>query len=302
MRCLDITKNAENYLKEAQFYHVLHEHDIIVCDLCPHACRIMPGKTGMCKVRKNVDGTLYALSYGLISSMALDPIEKKPLMLFHTGKMILSVGQVGCNFACPFCQNSDISMGTTYDVHTIPITSKQLVEKAVSLKSKNNIGIAFTYNEPFISYEFLYDTLILSRETGLLNVLVTNGYISKEPLLKILPYVDALNIDLKSYSDGFYKNTIKGDLSSVKETIRICSKYCHVEITTLVIPGKNDSNEEIEALCKFIASISPEIPLHLTRFFPRYLWEDIMPTPVERLYELSTIASKYLRHIFIGNV
>lgn len=288
-------------LKEAMYYEKLQDGNVR-CVLCPHNCLIKPGGIGICGVRKNTEGILYSLIYGKVSSIAFDPIEKKPLYKFHPGTYILSAGSVGCNFRCPFCQNYSISMTSIEKAETADITSEQLVGKALSMVPQGNIGIAYTYNEPTIWYEYVYETAKLAREKGLLNVLVTNGFINQEPLENILPYIDAMNIDLKGYSESFYRDIAKGKLESVKATISAASKKCHVEVTTLVIPGLNDSPEEMREMASWLASLSPDIPLHLSRFFPRYNMQDRPMTPLNTLTDLQSIASEYLNNVYIGNV
>ncbi len=287
--------------KEAMFYEKLDGRKVH-CYLCPHNCRIPSKGRGLCGVRKNMDGTLYSLNYGEISSVAVDPIEKKPLSRFHPGSFILSVGSVGCNLKCPFCQNHSIAQVKPEEIHTYHGNSDEIVTKAVSLVKQGNIGIAYTYNEPSIWYEFVYETSQKAKEKGLLNVLVTNGYISEEPLRLLLPYIDAMNIDLKAYNEKFYKELVKGGLEEVKETIERSASHCHVEVTTLVIPGWNDSVEEMDEMTRWLASISPEIPLHLSRYFPNYEMKDRPPTPVKTLSELKHAAEKHLKYVYLGNV
>jgi len=288
--------------KEAMFFRTLPDNETVRCDLCPHLCTISNGKTGFCQVRKNENGTLYALNYAKVSSMSMDPIEKKPLKRYFPGSSILSVGSVGCNLRCPFCQNNSIARCKMEEVETVTIDSSQLVEKAIELKVQGNIGIAYTYNEPSIWYEYVYETAKLAKTKDLQNVLVTNGYISPEPLEQLLPYIDAMNIDLKSFNKEFYLNTLKGGLEEVKSTIRTSAKHCHVEVTTLVLPGYNDSEAEMTKIAEFLSSISPQIPLHLSRFFPQFEWADKSPTPVDTLYNLTEVAKKYLEYVYVGNV
>lgn len=290
-----------NEKKEAMFYEKL-EKKSVHCFLCPHHCRIQNEGRGLCGVRKNIDGTLYSLNFGEVSSIGVDPIEKKPLYRFHPGSPILSVGSVGCNLKCPFCQNHSIAQVKPEEIHTYHASSDEIVAKAVSLKPQGNIGIAFTYNEPSIWYEFVYETAQKAKENDLLNVLVTNGYISEEPLELVLPYVDAMNIDLKAYNDHFYWDLVKGGLEEVKETIRRSASCCHVEVTTLVIPGWNDSIEEMDEMSQWLASLSPEIPLHLSRYFPKYEMNDIPPTPLSTLQELKRTAERHLNYVYLGNV
>lgn len=287
--------------KEAMFYEK-QQNGSVLCRLCPHNCAILPDGTGICGVRKNMNGILYSQIFKHVSSLALDPIEKKPLSRFHPGSYILSVGSVGCNLKCPFCQNHSIARVKPDEVDTIITSSRDLVEKAIELKPQGNIGIAYTYNEPTIWYEYVYETAKLAKSKGLINVLVTNGYINREPLEKILPYIDAMNIDLKAYHDEFYRKIVKGSLEDVKAAIETSAKKCHVEITTLIIPGLNDSIDEISEMSKWLSSISPDIPLHLSRFFPSYEMADKLPTSVKILNDLEHAARRYLKNVYLGNV
>lgn len=288
-------------LKEAIFYEKI-EHGRTHCFLCPHNCIIPKDRRGICGVRSNMDGTLYTLNYGRITSIGVDPIEKKPLNRFHPGAYILSVGSVGCNLKCPFCQNHSIARVKPEEIHMHHASSDDIIAKAVSLKKEGNIGIAFTYNEPTIWYEFVYETARKTKEQGLLNVLVTNGYISQEPLKQILPYIDAMNIDLKAFNERFYKELVKGGLEDVKETIKQSAAKCHVEVTTLVIPGWNDSMEEMEEMAQWLSSLSADIPLHLSRYFPKFEMTDKPPTSLNTLTELKRTAERYLNHVYLGNV
>ncbi|HHV59720.1 MAG TPA: AmmeMemoRadiSam system radical SAM enzyme [Clostridiaceae bacterium] len=275
------------------------ENSKVRCFLCPHNCIIKPGGLGICRARKNLDGRLYSLNYGKITALALDPIEKKPLNRFNPGSIILSAGTFGCNLKCSFCQNWGIAHSTPDVYEMMPM---QLADKAAELKENGNIGLAYTYNEPSIWYEHVYETARIIHSRGLVNVLVTNGYISPEPLRDILPCIDAMNIDVKAYTEAFYKKVCGADLENVKKTVAMAVQSCHVEITTLIVPELNDSMEEIESLAKWIASISPEIPLHLSRFFPNYKMQNKMPTPVETLYKARDKAREYLKHVYLGNV
>ena len=284
--------------QQAMYYEKIEDAKVH-CYLCPHNCVIKPGFLGACRARKNIDGELYSMNYGKVTSVSLDPIEKKPLYRFHPGKLILSAGTFGCNLKCSFCQNWTIAQ---QDADTVDVTPEALVEKAHQLVGKGNIGIAYTYNEPSIWYEFVYDTARLAREKALANVLVTNGFISREPLVNILPYIDAMNIDVKAYTAKFYNDICKATLDNVKETVEISARQCHVEVTTLVIPDLNDSLEEIGELSKWLASISPEIPLHLSRFFPNYKMTDRPATPVETLKRAGDKAREYLNYVYLGNV
>jgi pyruvate formate lyase activating enzyme len=273
----------------------------VQCEICPHHCKIEEGHLGLCKARTNRDGEIISDNYGKLTAFALDPIEKKPLYHFYPGSFLLSVGSYGCNLKCPFCQNCDISMVGGAEVDTAEITCKELVAKALTFKDRGNIGIAYTYNEPLIGYEFVRDCATLAKENGLKNVVITNGYICEEPLKAILPVIDAFNIDLKGFTEEYY-HKLRGDLATVKQSIEIASKHCHVEVTTLIVPGENDSDEEMEALSGWLASINPEIPLHISRFFPRWQMRDKEATPVKDVYHLADIARKKLKYVHEGNV
>lgn len=272
-----------------------------ICGICPHACRLEEGQTGFCRARANKNCKIICINYGRLTSLALDPIEKKPLRRFHPGSMVLSAGSFGCNFRCPFCQNYEISAADADNSQSIYVSPEALIRKAAELKPAGNIGIAFTYNEPFISYEYVLDCAKLAHKNGLTNAVVTNGYICGGPLEKILPFIDAMNIDLKSFSEAFYRK-IGGDIETVKHTIETSfKKGCHVEVTTLIIPGKNDSLGEMDRLSSWLAGVSPEIPLHVTRFFPRYKMSGIEPTPIKNVYGLAAAARKNLKYVYEGN-
>lgn len=292
---------SEMSMHPAVFWNAA-KNGAVNCELCPQNCKIPKNSTGFCGIRKNLNGSLYASGYGRISAAALDPVEKKPLYMFHPGKRVLSIGGFGCNLRCPFCQNCEISMEYKerwQDAeYFFPQDILRLARKTVS---DGNIGIAYTYNEPLIGYEFLYDCAKLVRDSGMLNIVVTNGYVNREPLEALLPYIDAMNIDLKGFSEGFYQK-LRGGLGAVKETIALSRRHCHVEITTLIIPGENDSADEITELARWIASLDPAIPLHLSRFFPRYRYLDKEPTTRESIYMLCDIAKKYLKNVFAGNI
>lgn len=284
-------------VKKAKYFEKL-DGDAVRCTLCPHGCRILEGGTGRCGVRKNLAGTLFADGYGRLTSVALDPIEKKPLRLFHPGSRILSVGSYGCNFCCSFCQNYNISQEKPPYREIAP---EKLVEIALEARREGNIGLAYTYNEPLTAFEFVLDCCRLAKEEGLLNVIVTNGFINKEPLEELLPFVDAMNIDLKAFTEDYYRRLCGGSLEPVKATIARSAADCHVEVTTLVIPGLNDSEEEIGAVAAFVASVSPEIALHLTRHHPDYKLTDPPSITRERLLSLAEIARRRLSNVFCGN-
>lgn len=276
----------------------------ITCDVCMHHCRLEPGQKGLCRARKNVSDRIICENYGRITSLALDPIEKKPLKRFYPGSLILSVGGYGCNLKCPFCQNHEISMADPGDyVQEVPYLSPEaLRDKALSFSRAGNIGVAFTYNEPLVGWEYVRDTARLVREAGMKNVLVTNGTASLPVLEELLPFIDAMNIDLKGFEESYYQK-LGGSLAVVKEFIARAAGSCHVELTTLIVPGENDREAEMEEEAAWIASLDPagEIPLHVTRFFPQYKMNDREATDIDRVYRLADIARRYLKYVFVGN-
>ena len=271
----------------------------IICSICPHHCRLAVGEVGKCRARINDGEKITARNYGELTSIALDPIEKKPLYKFFPGSKILSVGSYGCNLNCPFCQNHEISMADA-NFPTQKVSPEQLAALAKEFTSRGNIGVAFTYNEPFISYEFVRDTSSLLKTLGLKSVLVTNGTVSPAALEKILPLIDAMNIDLKGFSQKIY-SLLGGDFKTVQRTIEIAAQVCHVEVTTLIVPTLNDSSDEMTQEAIWLAKISPNIPLHISRFFPRYKFMHLPPTPVEKVYELVAVAKRHLNFVYAGN-
>jgi pyruvate formate lyase activating enzyme len=271
-----------------------------ICAVCPHHCHLEAGQFGACRGRQNVNGIIKPINYGMLTSLALDPIEKKPLQRFYPGSKILSIGSFGCNLHCPFCQNFEISMADSTTYRLKYFAPEDLVEKAVALKDQGNIGLAFTYNEPLISYEYIVDTGKLIHKAGLKNVVVTNGCATKEVAVKLKGIVDAYNIDLKGFTDAYYKK-LHGDLATVKEFITAVLPDSHVELTTLVVPHENDSEEEMEQLSSWVAELSPEIPLHVSRFFPRFEMVDRDATSVRKVYRLAEIAKKHLHYVYTGN-
>lgn len=272
------------------------------CTICPHACSLAPGQTGACRARRNVKGTVIAENYGRVTSLALDPVEKKPLAHFHSGSLILSAGSYGCNLHCPFCQNASIADADADDIAWREISPEELAETAEKLRERGNIGVAYTYNEPLVGYEYMRDTARLVHEHGMVNVLVTNGYVNDGPLSELAPLVDAANIDLKGFTQDFY-DFVGGVLDTVKHTIEVLASMptCHVEVTTLIIPGKNDTDEQIDAAARWLASIDPEIPYHLTRFFPSHHLRCVSATPVADVYHLARVAKKHLKRVHVGN-
>jgi len=281
---------------EAMFYKRLENK--IHCFLCPHNCVIESGHKGKCNVRVHENEKLYTLNYGEVTSISLDPIEKKPLHYFKPGSNIFSIGSYGCNFICDFCQNYNISQSVAQSEYV----SKEAMVESI-LKVKNNVGVAFTYNEPSIWYEYVYDCSKLLKDMNPDKdvVIVTNGYINEKPLKKLLPYVDAMNIDLKSFNTGYYKELCGGSLKPVLKTIELAASTCHVEITTLLVSEGNDRLEEIEDIGKFLSEIDRDIPLHLSRYFPRYK-RDNPPTDIAFMRKAKDVAEKYLTKVSLGNI
>lgn len=274
----------------------------VTCPVCPHACSLAEGQRGLCHGRRAEAGRVVDDNYGRLTSLALDPIEKKPLAQFHPGSLVLSAGSYGCNLRCPFCQNASIACAGPHDVPWKEVQPIELVELAESTRDRGNIGLAFTYNEPLIGYEFVRDTGRLAHERGLVNVLVSNGFVNPEPLAKLLPLIDAANIDLKGFTQEFY-DFVGGDLKTVKRTIATlaATPTCHLEVTTLIIPGMNDSEQEIAEAAQWLASLDPAIPYHLTRFFPCHRLTDRPATPVADVHRLAEVARRYLDHVCTGN-
>lgn len=281
------------------------------CEVCFRHCEIEEGKYGFCMARKCENGKVAAANYGEVTGIALDPIEKKPLYHFYPGSVILSVGSYGCNLRCPFCQNDDISWGdAVLSQRNLCryLTPEELCNIALSYKNLGNIGIAYTYNEPLTGYEYVRDCAKLAHDAGLKNVLVTNGTAELSVLDEILPYIDAMNIDLKGFTEKCYR-TLGGNLEMTKAFITEAAKHCHVEITTLVVPGLNDSEEEIITISEWIADLKdkngktkgPDIPYHLSRFFPRFHMSDAHPTDVGLIYHLKDIALRQLHNVHTGN-
>ncbi len=286
-------------MEEAELYR--KEKNKVRCLACSHKCLISENKTGICGVRKNIGNKLYLLVYGKIAAMNVDPIEKKPLYHFLPGTKSFSIGTVGCNFKCDFCQNFEISQASKREnIFGEEIGAEEIVARAIKTKCKS---ISYTYNEPAIFIEFVKDIAKLAKNKKLKNILVTNGYFSRESFDYIKDYVDAMNIDLKSFNEDFYKRYCGGELEHVLETIKMAHKAgIHIELTTLVIPGLNDSEKEFEKIVKFIASVDKNIPWHISRFFPMYKMLSKEITPIETLRTAERIGKKYLKYVHIGNV
>lgn len=271
----------------------------VTCPFCPRHCRLAEGQLGFCRARVAKNGRVMAENYGRLTSLALDPIEKKPLARFLPGRMILSAGSYGCNLRCPFCQNHEISQSAG-EAGTTELSPAALVERALDLVPRGNAGLAFTYNEPAVGWEYLRDAGRLAHEAGLVNVMVTSGFFCQSVLEELLPLVDAYNIDLKCFNEAGYRS-LGGRLDTVMATIeRVAAAPAHLEVTTLVVPGLSDSEEEMEREAAWLASLDAGIPLHVTRSFPR--WQSQQPAPaVEAVHKLADIARRHLEHVYIGN-
>ena len=282
------------------------------CGVCFHHCEIPEGRRGFCGARICSGGTIRPENYGKITALALDPVEKKPLRRFCPGSMILSAGSYGCNLRCPFCQNHSISWSReamAYADRAETVAPESLVEAALRLKSRGNIGLAFTYNEPLIGWEFVRDAGKLAHEAELKCVLVTNGTAELPILEAVAPSVDAMNIDLKGFTENYYTRRLGGSLAMVKDFIARAAQLCHVELTTLIVPGENDTEREMRDLSEWVSGLTgengkpvgPDIPLHVSRFFPRFHMADRPPTDVKTVYRLAEVARDNLRYVYTGN-
>jgi pyruvate formate lyase activating enzyme len=288
-------------MHEALYYTTEYEGKVR-CNLCPHNCLVSSGKKGKCRVRYNQNGKLYSGVYGRIAASHSDPIEKKPLYHFFPGHKIFSLGSPGCNLRCLFCQNFTLSQCETHDViKQLDLSPRQLVDYALGIPG--NIGIAYTYNEPTVFYEMMLEAAALARNTGLKNVVISNGFINEEPLKQLLPFIDAFNIDLKAFNDGFYQKITGGRLLPVLDTLKTIFKAGkHLEINMLVIPTLNDTEIEFTEMLNWIISeLSPDVPLHLSRYFPSWKME-LPPTSNETLQHLTKLASEKLNYVFTGNI
>lgn len=271
----------------------------IVCKVCPHGCSLEEGRTGFCRARKNVDGQIVSVNYGKITGLAVDPIEKKPLKRFYPGRPILSVGSYGCNLRCPFCQNHEISMKGEAEANWVSMSPEELAQRAIFLKERGNLGLAYTYNEPCVGYEYVLDTARLIRDAGMKNVLVTNGCVNPWAADELIPWIDAMNIDLKGFTQEYYRR-LGGDLDTVKVFIEKAVKDCHVELTTLLVPGEHGEGE-LEELVSWVSELSPDIPLHISRFFPRWEMAEREATPVESIWRVVEMAKQKLNYVYPGN-
>jgi pyruvate formate lyase activating enzyme len=281
------------------------EEQSVKCNLCHHRCIIKDGRRGICRVRENQDGTLISLVYGKLIARHVDPIEKKPLFHFSPGSLTYSIATVGCNFKCRFCQNADIAqMPADYDgrIFGEHVQPDEIVAAALQSGCKS---ISYTYTEPTIFFEFAFDTARLAHKAGLRNVFVTNGYMSEEALHMLSPHLDATNVDLKAYSEDFYKTYCGAKLSAVKETLVLMKRLgILVEVTTLLIPGLNTDSRELRALASFLSgALGPETPWHISRFHPAYQLTDRGPTPIELLKNARSIGIEAgLKYVYVGNV
>lgn len=275
----------------------------VACLLCPHACVLGDGELGRCRARTARDGKAVPLGYGKITCLALDPVEKKPLAMFCPGSYVLSVGGFGCNMSCPFCQNASIAQAGEGDVVWRYASPEELVAKALDLRKEGCIGIAYTYNEPVVSFEFMRDTAQLAHRFGLKNVMVSNGMINQGLLSQLDGLIDAANIDLKGFSQSFYR-LCGGSYTAVCDTIEHLAKLdsCHLEVTTLLVPGLNDDPDEVGRAARWLATLDENIVYHLTRFFPRHRMADCPSTPLSTLEAARRAASEHLGHVVLGNV
>ena len=290
-------------IKEAMLYERLDDHRVH-CFLCAHNCKIADSKLGVCAVRQNIEGTLYTHVYARTIAANIDPIEKKPLYHFLPGSTSFSIATVGCNFRCGFCQNWQISQAPREE-GSVPagreLSPEQVVKQA---KEHGCLSISYTYTEPTIFFEYAYDCSMLATEAGLRNVFVTNGFMTRQALDAIQPYLDAANVDLKSFNEEYYKLVCKARLQPVLDSITYMKQIgIWVEVTTLVVPGENDSDEELTRIARFIAGLDRDIPWHISRFRPDYEFGDRDATPIETLRRAREIGrSEGLHHVYLGNV
>jgi len=294
-------KAAEASLHSAKYYQELG-NGLVQCNLCPNRCILSPGQIGLCRARKNVDGKLYSLVYGKISSAYVDPVEKKPFFHFLPGSKVYSVSSTGCNLRCSFCQNWQISQVFPWEVQTKDMTPEEVVNAALESGSE---AIAFTYNEPIVSYEFMLETAKLAKERGLKTLVVSAGYINPEPLKELLPYIDAYKVDLKAFSEDFYQKLTGGHLAPVLETLKIIKQSgTWLEVVNLLIPGENDSEEEIREMARWIKeNLGDDVPLHFSRFYPMYKLKNLSPTPEQAVIRAREIAmDEGLKYVYTGNI
>lgn len=292
--------NSKNTMKEAMFYEKTDNK--IKCHLCPHNCLIPLDKFGFCGVRKNIDGKLFSIVYEKVSSINVDPIEKKPFFHFYPGSRSFSIGTIGCNFTCPYCCNWEISQDRFND----SFLTELKVEDAIKLAKESKVdGFSFTYNEPTIFYEYAHDIAVLAKKQNFYTNFVTNGFINEEPIKKISPFLDAAVIDFKGFNEQFYKKFCNGNLEAVLNALEnYYNSLNWIEITNLVIPGYNDDLEEIKQFCSWVKEkLSSDVPVHFIAFFPSYKMMDVEPTPYEKLRKIyDTAKEQGLRYVYLGNV
>ncbi len=274
----------------------------VKCNVCSHRCIISEGRSGICRTRQNKNGKIYTLIYNTVSSEAVDPVEKKPLYHFMPGTLSYSVGTIGCNFRCQHCQNWNISQASIDESYTMEITPETAIKRALESGSSS---IAWTYNEPAIWHEYTYDSAVLAKKAGLKTIYVTNGYITPEALRRIAPYLDAFRVDIKSFSEDFYRKICGAKLAPVLESTKLAKELgMHIETITLLIPAKNDSKEEITGIVRWVHdNLGEDTPMHFTRFHPTYKMKDLYSTPLETLEMAYEIAKKEgMRFVYLGNV
>lgn len=269
------------------------------CELCPRRCYIRAGELGFCGARGYRSGRVQCLNYGRVTALALDAVEKKPFRRFAPGKTVLSAGSYGCNYRCPFCQNAAVSTARHGEIKTAKIGPEELVQRALSYRNEDCVGVAFTYNEPLVGYEYVLDGAYAAQKEGVMAAVVTNGSVCEAPMRRLLPFLDAINIDLKGFSQACY-DAYAGDLATVRRNIELAAASCHLEVTTLIVPGLNDSEEMMEAEAAYLASIDPDLPLHITRFYPRYRMTGRLPTAMSSLLRLRAVAERHLNCVYLG--
>lgn len=275
-------------------YFQSYKDNLVKCNLCPHNCKIKESKTGLCRVRKNIEGELFSLNYGKVSSLGIDPVEKKPLYHFYPAQDVLSLGSWGCNMSCLFCQNWQISQQK-------PMLKDYLPEEIVNIAVNKELNLlAYTYSEPTVFYEYMLETAQIAHNKGLKNIMVSNGFINQKPLEELIPFLDAANIDLKAFNNDFYKKYCSGGLEAVKNTIKLMAAEIHLEITTLVVTDLNDDLEELTRMFKWIADINKDLPLHLSRYHPAYKLNN-PPTNLEIMKKAYQEAKKHLNNVYLGN-
>jgi pyruvate formate lyase activating enzyme len=285
-------------LHEARFYETREPG--VLCRLCPQFCRLQAQETGLCGVRREWEGRLYTLNYGRCAAMAMDPVEKKPLYHFYPGRPILSVGTVGCNLSCGFCQNWHLARNDP-GVEPRQFSPDQLADMLLQHRDSHPIGIAYTYSEPGMWFEFVLDTAARVRQKGYRNVMVTNGYLNGEPLRELLPLTDAMNIDVKAFDDAFYRSHCGGRLKPVQRYVEMAAAACHVELTYLVVPTLNDHAGDIRRFADWVASIDPAIPVHFSRYYPQHKFT-LPPTSPQVMEDIRRLAQEKLHHVYLGNL